>query len=282
MHNIRFGGAQIPCTDSLENNLEILKKSIDWASKNEVNYLLTPEGSLSGYIKDFDSRNGLTFDDILSAEKSLIEYSKEKNVGLILGTMWIENHTTTPHRENQQRFYSPKGEFLGKTNKTYIIPEYDQTVPNGHIDNVILSHQSTELSALGLICNDFWGGPIENKVSLPMLAPQLGSHIILHSTNGYRSEDKNYSSLTNDWHNGCLRIFSWSLNLPIITVDNCWTMHGKEWQGSTSSESGVLIKGQWKTSVPRTGTQYFYYDFSIPKLLTYKYNGDDYRFSMKT
>ena len=38
-------------------------------------------------------------------------------------------------------------------------------------------------------------------------------------------------------------------------------MTGEDYDGYTSSESGVVINGEWVTNVPRTGTQYFYHDF---------------------
>ena len=54
----------------------------------------------------------------------------------------------------------------------------------------------------------------------------------------------------------------------IITVDSCTTWW---WEGDeedvdyciTSSESGVIDFTGWKTSVPRTGRQYFYHDVDI-------------------
>jgi len=54
MKNVRFAGAQIPCSKILKNNVQTIKTAIDWAVDNQVDYLITPEGSLSGYIKDFD------------------------------------------------------------------------------------------------------------------------------------------------------------------------------------------------------------------------------------
>jgi hypothetical protein len=55
--------------------------------------------------------------------------------------------------------------------------------------------------------------------------------------------------------------------IPIITVDNCYYMQGYEYHGRTSSESGVLVNGDWVTAVPREGTQYFYYDFDFDSLI---------------
>ena len=64
------------------------------------------------------------------------------------------------------------------------------------------------------------------------------------------------------WHNANLRWWAKSIGVPIITVDNVYHLNGDVYDGNTSSESGVIdAQGNWVTKVPRTGTQYFYYDF---------------------
>ena len=51
--NIRFGGAQIPVTPFQQKNVKSIKKAIDWAAENNVDYLVTPEASLSGYSTSY-------------------------------------------------------------------------------------------------------------------------------------------------------------------------------------------------------------------------------------
>jgi hypothetical protein len=57
----------------------------------------------------------------------------------------------------------------------------------------------------------------------------------------------------------------------VITVDNSCKPDGTEWGGPTSSQSGVLIGGEWVTTVPRTGTHYFYYDLPIENLFNHNW-----------
>ena len=64
------------------------------------------------------------------------------------------------------------------------------------------------------------------------------------------------------WHDAHFRLLSRASQIPIFTVDNSIHMTGEEYHGKTSSESGVIINGEWVTNVPRTGIQYFYYDFA--------------------
>ena len=90
-HTIRFGGAQIPVTASIEKNELTIKKAIDWASENSVDYLVTPEASLSGYSTDFEKNFPILVESLTSIEK----YAATKNVGLCLGTIWAENQSVT-------------------------------------------------------------------------------------------------------------------------------------------------------------------------------------------
>lgn len=271
MTNIRFAGAQIPCTPHLEKNINHIKNAINWARDNSVDYLLTPEGSLSGYFQGFDIAFDRSISDLWNAADNISKYAAEHNVGLCLGTMWGEPDETFSEgyrKENQIRFYSKSGIFLGKVNKTYTIPGYDQTVPSENIDIIDLHHNGNFFTAGGLLCNDFWGGPLSSKVSLPMyVAEKLNPNIIFHATNALRGEMPVYEEITDEWHNANLRMVSYSIDVPIITVDNSIKMNGTDYNGKTSSQSGILLNGEWKVKAPRSGTQYFYYDFDFEKFL---------------
>ena len=264
MTNIRLAGAQIPCTLSIEENINHIKQAIDWASENSVDYLLTPEGSLSGYHPGYEK----DLDTLISSEKIVTSYAVEQNVGLCLGTMWCESDNRFPEgyrRENQIRFYTKTGEFLGSTNKTYTIPEYDQTVVS---DGITIIDMPNDIKASGLICNDFWGGSIEGG-SLPVFVKEkLGAHVIFHATNGFKGELPHYDEITEVWHEGNLRMASFITGIPIITVDNCYKMNGDPFDGKTSSQSGIILNGIWQVKAPRVGTHYFYYDFDIPSMTT--------------
>lgn len=266
MSSIRFAGAQLPCTEHLDRNIQEIKTAIDWASKNKVDYLLTPEGSLSGYFPGFETKDGRTVQDLVDAEKQVINHAVKMGVGLCLGTMWCETDSKFPEgyrRENQIRFYTKEGLFLGSTNKHYVLPEYDGTVIRDEITKI---HMPEHFDAAGLLCNDFWGGSLEGG-SLPIFcAEKLNVNLIFHATNGYRGELPIYDEVTNVWHEGNLRMISYSTGIPIITVDNCYKMNGKEYHGPTSSTSGILMNGEWQVKAPRTGTQYFYHDFDLLKL----------------
>ena len=64
MSKIIFGGAQIPVTDNINDNIINISKAIEWAADNQVDYLLTPEGSLSGYVPSFNEM--VSFEESIS------------------------------------------------------------------------------------------------------------------------------------------------------------------------------------------------------------------------
>jgi len=257
---LRMGGAQLPCTKDLKTNTKLIKDAITWASENSVHYLVTPECALTGYIPDFDTYDGRTFEDIQEAETEIVEYAASKKVGLCLGTMWIEDDM---FRRNQIRFYNSSGEIFGVTNKI-LVPWYEQVTPDEEINLITLPIPDTDISVrvLGSICNDLWGEGIHPN-ALTNQGHARAAQLIIHCTNGRRGNDPHQEEIMNAWHDAHFRVISLSLIPGIITVDNCNKDRGEEHHGPTSSESGALLHGDWKTQVPRIDTQYFFYDFKF-------------------
>ena len=265
---LRVGGAQIPVRKTVEENLVTLKAAIDWAGDNNVNYLVTPEASLSGYKIGFDI--GV---DLVSAEKEIVAYASEKSVGLFLGTLWVE---TDPDRNgakrNQLRIYDPSGKFIAAINKTLICPEDHEigVIPNTTPGACFIpctneNGDHVSISTAGLICKDLYGRA--NFPNLPSMARDAGVMIGIHATNAMRNVGKVYDKVMYDWHNANLQIVSYLAGGPYITVDNCNLMDGTDWDGQTSSPSGVLIGGDWVLQAPNRGTQYFFYDFPFDNLI---------------
>lgn len=265
MKNVRFAGAQIPCSKILKNNVQTIKTAIDWAVDNQVDYLITPEGSLSGYIKDFD------VPELVDALTEIEQYAANK-VGLCLGTLWTENENDIGVRRNQIRFYSKDGILNRTVDKTIITP-YDVMLgiapSSEHIIVPFLDEQldlhDIPLIAGAFICADFYGK--KEYPDLTRMSFNDGAHIFLHATNAERDVGRMYDSVMSDWHNAHLRNISYLAGIPVISVDNSIKMDGTEWNGPTSSQSGVLIGGEWVVTVPRVGTHYFYYDFPLDKLI---------------
>lgn len=256
---LRIAGAQIPVTKNVSKNLETIKAAIDWASDNSADFLVTPEGSLSGYIPEWN------FEEVKEALTHIEQYSANKNVGLCLGTLWRETTKFGEVARNQIRFYK-HGNLFGTTNKSYII-EHDHVMPHNIKEDGISFFPLTNkngngINAVGLICNDMWGNNWSgnpNIMKIAMESRRVG--LAIHSTNGTRGND--LDDIMDQWHDVHLKLLSRASGIPIFTVDNSIHMEGDDYDGKTSSESGVIIDSKWVTSVPRFGTQYFYYDFDI-------------------
>lgn len=260
MDLLRLAGAQIPCSDNLQSNVKTIKEAIDWASENNVDYIVTPEGSLSGFITDFDTRDR-TPEDLEESLHTVVNYAASKKIGLFLGTMYIDAGI----RRNQIRVYDKTGQHIDNFNKTYIMPNYEYVEPENKIKLITLP-EAPDVHIAGLLCNDMWGNVLEDSpVCLPKLAKDFGAKLIIHSTNGLRGTNDMYDHLFKDWHAAWLKVMSY-FNLPILTVDNSIEMDGNFVEHVTASESGFISDGVWKTTVPRKGTQYFYYDISILRL----------------
>lgn len=264
-NTVRFAGAQIPVTQDLNKNKDSILKAIDWAAENNCDWLLTPEGSLSGYFPNFDIvlENGMP--DLAKAAYEVISYANKKGMGIALGTLWVDIEHRGSIRKNQIRYYDKQGELLGATNKQYIVGGEDS--PHHSWDQVLAdppgttkTHYLDGVRTCGMICNDFWGNGFRfNAPSLPLMASIHSVEVILHATNGDRgnSQDK----LWMEWHDVHLRMMSTQYGIPIITVDSCCDKFGEREDLPTSSPSGVLVDGEWVVQVPRTGQQHFYWDY---------------------
>jgi len=243
MSSIVFGAAQIPVTDKIDTNLITLKRAIDWAEENNVDYLLTPEGSLSGYVPSFNEE--VSEEAIVEAVWEIVDYAAAKNVGLALGTKYKENDKVF----NQIRVYDKEGLFVGAHDKMYIINEYDRSEAPNSIGPIKIMHNGYEIKVLCLLCNDFWGGYNQDAYSLPKVIkrPETAAHLILHGSNGFRGYGLKQEDILYEWHNAVLRFMSSELNTHVITADNSIKMNGEDYLIMKESDiMGIITSGKKK------------------------------------
>jgi len=161
---VRFGVAQIPCTPYIGRNKLNIKTAIDWAAENDVDYLVTPEASLSGYSTNFSIDSVQLADALIEIET----YAASKQVGLCLGTLWLENSVSGDKKHNvkrnQIRYYSKNGTYLGATNKSVLTPLDLEIgiVPNRILIGILLPIENKVIPAAGLICADLYGHSSDN------------------------------------------------------------------------------------------------------------------------
>jgi predicted amidohydrolase len=264
---LRIAGAQIPVTADMAVNVQTIKDAIDWASENQVDYLITPEASLSGYKDQFAN-----WKDLVDALETIETYSADKHVGLCLGTLWAEPRGEDKFAKlNQIRVYH-NGQFGGSTNKTFLSPyDYELNIEaNDAIFGFMLdaSDDASEafIQSAGFICKDLYARENSSDNALTNLPAEFyraGAQLYVHITNAERGLDPVHDQVHYNWHTANAEMVSWISKRPLITVDNSIMMTGEDYDGQTSSPSGVVICGEWVVQAPSTGKHYFYYDFPV-------------------
>ena len=102
---VRFAGAQIPVTRDVHTNVEEIKEAIDYAKEVNADFLVTPEASLSGYYENF-METAEQFQTLQQGEHEVVSYARENNIGLCLGTLFLNNEELGQIKRNQIRFYN--------------------------------------------------------------------------------------------------------------------------------------------------------------------------------
>ena len=264
---IRIAGAQIPVTNNMSKNFNHIKTAIDWANKNSVDFLLTPEGSLSGYFNTYDE---LESSNIIELTKEISAYAASKHVCLALGTESIKNEEFGKVKCSQIQYYNDAANLIGSYEKQMTIPaekSYPGSGPKIIEIEGINSKGFYRANIGSFICNDMWG-QLNNKqivISDLFYYKNSNTNIIFHASNGFRGPEAGDEDA-----NRKLKEFSdinlWMasrFDIPIVTVDNCYKNNGQFYDGPTSSTSGVIYKGEWLVQAAPAGTDYFYYDFNF-------------------
>ena len=288
---IKMAGAQIPCGTNIQANKREIFKAIDWAKENEVDHILTPEGSLSGWLGGWEDK----LDELTEALREVEAYQEKAGVGLHLGTNFYESeYFANQVFRNEIRHYHKSGRLMCCTFKTMCL-DRQASHPNPPLEHVLKRDKDDQITmirlrqgdepqpnsnefwkeplAAGLICNDLWGYQEGGQRPLTSIFNQMGCfNLIMHATNGRKGKIEDYDwKIFDKWHDAFFHMTSFNTGLPILTVDACtdWSWDGDEDAVDdcvTSSQSGVITRTGWDVTVPRTGRQYFKWDLKIPKL----------------
>lgn len=255
---LRVAGAQIPVVRDIRKNVEAILRAIAYAAQEKADVLVTPEGSLSGYVHDFDAAA------TARALEDVVRKAREANVALVLGTCFEEDG----QRYDGQRFYDKDGTFLGSHAKILLCRRVSDPKSKGEID----SFKSKPLRTLnfgklvvgGLVCNDMWADPEWTPMDDPHLTQKLsemGARIIFHSVNSGLGEGEELA-LNLAYHETNLRMRARSGHVWIVTVDAA-DPGGKL---SCQSPSGILdSKGKWVVQADPKSERFFVSTIEIEK-----------------
>lgn len=252
---LRLAGLQMNVTKNILENKIIILEGIRNAASNGANYLITPEGSLSGYHSNFDQI------ELDSALEEILEEAKNNNIGLFLGTCYFNIINEKEYCFNQIRFYSPTGIYLGAHSKILLCSplEYPGTGEiTDYVQGELRTFTSDEVNFGALICNDLWASPgfttLPNTY-LPWQLKKLGAQIIIHSMNsGYKQRYRKF-------HESSSELWAYALNITIMQVN------AAKQEKQINASSGVINgEGVREVIVPDVGEQLFYYDLDVSTL----------------
>jgi predicted amidohydrolase len=247
MAALRISGLQMLVTQQVAENERRITAGIARAAADGSDFLLTPEGSLSGYYAGFDR------EEVSAAVERVRAVAKDAGLGLALGTCCKEIEGESEHCYNQVRIYTPEGEYLGFHAKILRCSPLDHPGTGemrDYVEGVVRTFEWRGICFGVLICNDLWATPGYTTMPnpyLPWRLKQMGAQVILHAINSGR--DLRHRP----FHESSTELWARTLGLPIVQV-NAAAPEGMP----VNARSGlVAADGTRPVSAPDTGEQYF-------------------------
>lgn len=243
---IIISGLQMTVSGDIDANMKLIEEGIIKAAGAGAGFLVTPEGSLSGYTSSFDQKKLADALEIVKAKASGLK------VGLMLGTCYKEKVNGREFCYNQVRVYSPEGKFLGAYSKILRCSNLDIPGSGEMVDYVEGDLRTFEWngSRFGiLICNDLWATPGYTTMPNPYLAwklKQLGAQFIVHCINSGSAQRYR------PFHESSAELWALSVKLPIIEVN------AVEPDAKVNAQSGLIdASGERSLRVPDSGYSFF-------------------------
>ena len=221
---ITVTATQLPITDKLDQNIQSIKNVL----VQDKGYLLTGEGSLSGYFAPPVINNCDNAVDLIEAERHIVGEATIKNIKLLLGTGWMEPDGM-PY--NQVRLYN--NGYKGAYSKRLLT-----TTPNGGGErNAYLPGWAPfvfdmEQGYKGgiLICNDIWATPSVSPTGNPYYVNEyarLGVNVLFCSVNCNVGGRVNWDPTIYTWHENHLQMYAKTFNMYIVISGSSLSMSGE-------------------------------------------------------
>jgi predicted amidohydrolase len=243
---IILSGLQMNVTSSIRDNKEQILAGIGKAFHEGANFLVTPEGSLSGYTSNFNQA------EVATALEEIKSAAVNMKVGLMLGTCYKELIKGAEFCYNQVRVYSPEGKFMGAYSKILRCSNMDLPGTGEMVDYVEGELKTFSWNGLRfgiLICNDLWATPGYTTTPNPYLAwklKQLGAQFIVHCINSGTVQKYR------PFHESSAELWALSMKIPILEVN------AAQKQEKINAQSGLIdSNGERSLRVPDSGSQFF-------------------------
>jgi len=242
---LTVAGLQMFVTRDVKTNEEAIHRAIDQAAGVRADFLLTPEGSLSGYSPNFDQAV------VAGALQRVARHAQESRVGLLLGTCYQDADAFC---HDQVRVYAPNGDFLGAYSKILLCSSLDHPGTGEMRDYAAGTLKTFSWDGLTfgvLICNDLWATPGFTTTANPYLAWQLksmGAQVIFHAVNATGPEYLRYRP----YHESNQSLWARGLRIPIVTTN------AVDGTNPTNCRAGVVgPDGERKLVAGEVGEQFF-------------------------
>lgn len=251
--SIALAGLQMNVTNDIKSNQEQIIDGIRQADREGARFLVTPEGSLSGYTSNFNQ------DDVATALDEIRNVAGKMKMGLMLGTCYKEIRQGKEFCFNQVRIYSPEGHFLGAHSKILRCSSIDKPGTGEMVEYAEGELKTFDWQGLRfgiLICNDLWASPGYTTMPnpyLPWKLKQMGAQFIVHCINSGTLQKYR------PFHESSAELWALSTKIPILEVN---AAQGKE---TINAQSGLIdANGERSLRVPDSGMQFFTVRIHIP------------------
>lgn len=254
---LKIALAQTVVTGDIAANLRAVERGLRFAAGEGAQLLLTPEGALSGYTHLFDraaQREALAQAEALA---------RSLGVGMALGTCQEEDDGLC---YNEQRFYTPEGEYLGCHTKTLCCGGMAEPHEGEYLHYAVKPLRTFRFRGAvlgGLICNDVWANPECTPMPDPHLVwrlREMGAQAILHSVNGGGNGSPDMRTTVRAFHTSNLVMRARSAGIPIVSVDAAPA------GGFPAACPSGVVDGSGKRvfSLPETGEQLGVWELDLP------------------
>ena len=235
--------SQQPVFKQVKENYNCIHDILE--STKDTDWLLTPEGSLSGYcVGRMHHATKETIDEYTEYLTKIENYCKENERNIALGTGHIEQDNM-PY--NEIRFYN-KGnlqKYYAKQMLTHgpdFMGEYYYYLPGVRNETVVIENG---VLAGALICNDAWAYPPASPHGNPYhwrKLKELGCQVVFVSANC--TMDK-LDTVVYNFHESTLRMMAKAFEFHVVVSSACTDMKGEP-APHVQAPSGIIDPtGEW-------------------------------------
>lgn len=248
---MKITACQIPVTKDINANIDVIIYMLD--SNKDSDWLLTPEGSLSGYCFNvIHEGTDQQKQEYFKALDKLETYLQTNKRSIVLGTGHLEQDGF-PY--NQLRYYY-QGNLVTAYNKQLLtrtktgLGEYYYYLA-GHQNTIV--EIAPNFPVAGLLCNDAWAFPGASPDSNPYLWKELGECKAVFVASNCATDSHN--EVVYDWHESHLRMWAMTNQQYVISSTATTDMMGGAIERVQAPAGIIGPDGNWISKCNDSGTE---------------------------